>query len=190
MIFHNTKIPGVYLIEPERFEDARGFFANAWTHDALAERGIENQFVEGHISFNPKRGTLRGLHFQTPPHAQAKLVRCTAGAAYDVGLDLRTESPTYRQWFATELSARNRSMIYLPAGLAHGFQTLADDTELLYTVSDIYAPECAGGVRWNDPAFDIEWPHEKNRLINPRDQQFPDFDSSKGSPFTSPGAKL
>jgi dTDP-4-dehydrorhamnose 3,5-epimerase len=175
MIFHDTKIPGAYVIEPERFEDSRGFFANAWTQEALAERGIRNQFVEGHISFNPKRGTLRGLHFQLPPRAQAKLVRCTSGAMYDVGLDLRPESATFRQWIALELSARNRLMIYLPAGLAHGFQTLTDDTEVFYTVSDIYAPEHATGVRWNDPAFGIEWPDEENRLINSRDQQYPDF---------------
>jgi dTDP-4-dehydrorhamnose 3,5-epimerase len=175
MIFHDTKISGAYVIEPERFEDSRGFFANAWTQEALAERGIRNQFVEGHISFNPKRGTLRGLHFQLPPRAQAKLVRCTSGAMYDVGLDLRPESATFRQWIALELSARNRLMIYLPAGLAHGFQTLTDDTEVFYTVSDIYAPEYATGVRWNDPAFGIEWPDEENRLINSRDEQYPDF---------------
>jgi dTDP-4-dehydrorhamnose 3,5-epimerase len=175
MIFHDTKIPGAYVIEPERFEDSRGFFANAWTQEALAERGIRNPFVEGHISFNPKRGTLRGLHFQLQPRAQAKLIRCTSGAMYDVGLDLRPESPTYRQWFALELSARNRLMVYLPAGMAHGFQTLAEDTEVFYTVSDNYAPEYATGVRWNDPAFGIEWPHEENRLINSRDQQYPDF---------------
>jgi dTDP-4-dehydrorhamnose 3,5-epimerase len=175
MIFHDTKIPGAYVIEPERFEDSRGFFANAWTQEALAERGIRNQFVEGHISFNPKRGTLRGLHFQLSPRAQAKLVRCTSGAMYDVGLDLRPESATFRQWIALELSARNRLMIYLPAGLAHGFQTLTDDTEVFYTVSDIYAPEYATGVRWNDPAFGIEWPDEENRLINSRDEQYPDF---------------
>ena len=175
MIFHKTKIPGAYVIEPERFEDARGFFASVWTQDALVDHGIKNQFVEGHISFNPKRGTLRGLHFQLAPRAQAKLVRCTSGAAYDIGLDLRPESPAYLQWISLELSAQNRLMIYLPAGLAHGYQTLTDDTELFYTVSDNYAPEYASGVRWNDPAFGIEWPHEKNRLINPRDQQYPDF---------------
>lgn len=174
MIFTETKLPGAVLIEPERFADVRGFFAPAWTQAACAAHGITVPVVECNISYSAKRGTLRGMHFQTAPHAQAKLVRCTRGAIYDAIIDLRADSPTYKQWLGVELTAENRHMLYVPAGYAHGFQTLADETEIVYQVSDVYAPALATGVRWNDPAFQIAWPISAPILL-PRDEQYPDF---------------
>ncbi len=174
MIFTETKLPGAFLIEPERFTDVRGFFAPAWTQAACAAHGITVPVAECNISYSLKRGTLRGMHFQTAPHAQAKLVRCTMGAIYDVIIDLRPALPTFKQWLGVELSARDRRMFYVPEGCAHGFQTLVDETEIVYQVSDVYAPEHAAGVRWNDPAFRIEWPLGTPILL-PRDEQYPDF---------------
>ncbi len=174
MIFTETKLPGAFLIAPERFTDARGFFAPAWTQAACAAHGITVPVVECNISYSSKRGTLRGMHFQTAPHAQAKLVRCTRGAIYDAIIDLRADSPTYKQWLGVELTAENRRMLYVPAGYAHGFQTLVDETEVVYQVSDVYAPALATGVRWNDPAFQIAWPVSAPILL-PRDEQYPDF---------------
>jgi len=175
MEFTETKIKKAFIIEPRRFEDERGFLAPAWRQRDFAARGIEVQFVEANISFSRKCGTLRGMHYQSPPHAQAKLVRCTAGAIYDVIIDLRRESPTFRQWIGVELTADNRRLLYVPEGCAHGFQTLEDDTEVFYQMSDVYAPEYAGGARWNDPAFGIEWPPTGERVIVARDQEYPDF---------------
>jgi len=137
---------------------------------------MDPRVAQCNIAFNPKRGTVRGMHFQRPPHAEAKLVRCTAGALYDVALDLRRDSPTFRRHFAIELSAANRKMLYLPEGFAHGYQTLVEDTEVFYQVSAAYAPDHAGGVRWNDPAFDIAWPLPVT-MIAARDEAFPDFGS-------------
>jgi dTDP-4-dehydrorhamnose 3,5-epimerase len=164
------------LIEPERFADERGFFARVWSEAEFAAGGISVRFVESNLSFSSRRGTLRGMHFQTAPFAQAKLVRCTRGSIYDVGVDLRPESPTFRQWVGAELSADNRRMLYLPGEFAHGFQTLEDDTEVFYQVSAVYAPDNYGGVRWDDPAFRIEWPHVEERVIIARDREYPDFE--------------
>jgi dTDP-4-dehydrorhamnose 3,5-epimerase len=174
MIFTETKLRGAFIIELQRFEDIRGFFARSWSEREFAERGIKSQLVEANISFSKSKGTLRGMHFQTPPHAQAKLVRCTMGAIYDVIIDLRPDSETFTQWIAVELTAANHRMLYVPEGFAHGFQTLENNTEVFYQVSDIYAVEYAGGVRWNDPAFGIKWPEDELIMI-PRDQQYPDF---------------
>jgi dTDP-4-dehydrorhamnose 3,5-epimerase len=174
MIFTETKLGGAFVIEPRRFEDIRGFFARSWSEREFAEHGIEKPFVEANISFSKMRGTLRGMHFQTAPRAQAKLVRCTRGAIYDVIIDLRPGSETFGQWVGVELTADNRLMLYAPEGCAHGFQTLIDDTEVFYQVSDIYAPEYADGIRWNDPAFGIKWPEEQLTML-PRDRQYPDF---------------
>jgi len=175
VIFTETKLKGVFIIEPRRFEDERGFFAQVMSEREFAAHGIGARFVENNISFNWKRGTLRGMHFQAAPHAQAKLVRCTAGAIYDVAIDLRPGSATHGQWVAAELTAENRTMLYVPEGFAHGYQTLADRTEVFYQVTDYYAPDSAGGVRWDDPAFRIVWPENERVTINERDRTYPDF---------------
>lgn len=173
MVFTETKLKGVYVIEPERLKDERGFFARSWSQREFAERGLDTRLVECDLSFNLHKGTLRGMHFQAAPFAQSKLVRCTMGAIYDVAIDLRPESPTRNQWVAVELTPENRLMFFIPEGFAHGFQTLADNSEVFYQMSDVQYPEAEGGVRWNDPAFGIQWPTEP-RTISPRDQQFPD----------------
>lgn len=178
MIFTETKLAGAFVIEQNLFEDVRGFFAQCWSEREFAAQGLEARMRECNLSFNRRRGTLRGMHFQRAPHAQAKLVRCTMGAIYDVIIDLRPNSPTFKEWFGVELTAENRRMLYVPAeGFAHGFQTLVDETEVFYQVSDVFAPEYAGGVRWDDPAFQIAWPENDGgeRIIIGRDRDYPDF---------------
>jgi dTDP-4-dehydrorhamnose 3,5-epimerase len=175
MIFNQTRLQGLYIIEPERSEDERGFFAPSFSQREFEERGLTGCFVENNISYNLRRGTLRGLHYQTAPHSQDKLVRCTRGAIFDVAVDLRSDSPTFREWFGIELTAENRLMMYLPGELAHGFQTLEDDTEVFYQVSKFYQSEANMGWRWDDPAFGIEWPSADVRVINARDASYPDF---------------
>jgi dTDP-4-dehydrorhamnose 3,5-epimerase len=175
MIFTETELKGAYIIEPERLEDERGFFAYSFRREDFTERGLDDAFVESYISFSKRKGTLRGMHYQKAPYAQAKLLRCTAGAVYDVGIDLRAGSPTFGRWTAVELSARNRRMIYLPPGFAHGFQTLEDETEVFYQSSAPYAPSAYAGLRWDDPAFGVEWPHADERIMNERDRSYPDF---------------
>jgi len=175
MIITETKIKGVFVIEPHRFEDERGFFAPTFSAKDFAARGMASIFVEGNISYSKNRGTLRGMHFQSTPHGQAKLVRCTRGAIFDVTVDLRPDSPTFKQWVGVELSAENRSMLYLHAACTHGYQTLVDDTEVYYMVSEVYTPESARGYRWNDPAFGIEWPDVGARILITRDREYPDF---------------
>ncbi len=179
MILIATKLPGAFVIEPERFEDARGFLARAWSEREFAAQGLKLPAVECNISYNRRQGTLRGMHFQHAPHAQSKLVRCTRGALYDVIIDLRPDSPTYRQWLGVELTAENRRMLYVPEDFAHGFQTLVDETELYYQIGAVYVPAAADGVRWDDPAFRIEWPDNdgRERIIIARDNQYPDFKS-------------
>lgn len=171
MIFTPLAIPGAYRIEPERREDSRGFFARTWCAEEFRQRGLNPNLVQCNVSFNRRAGTLRGMHYQAAPHAEAKLIRCTMGAAYDVLVDLRPEQPTYRQWVAVELSAESRRMVYIPEGCAHGFQTLCDDTELFYQMSAPYVPEAARGVRWNDPMLGITWPLPVGEIA-PRDAQF------------------
>ena len=173
--FRETKLKGAYIIEPERFEDHRGFFARAFSQEEFAQRGLRSQFVESGISFSSRKYTVRGMHWQTPPNAQAKLVRCTAGSIFDVMIDLRLDSPTYKQWFAQELTAQNRLMLYIPEGFAHGYQSLEDDTEMFYLLSAAYAPASERGVRWNDPAFGIPWRATDGVTINARDQSYPDL---------------
>ena len=175
MIFTKTKLKGIYLLDPRRFEDERGFFAPSFSAAEFAARGMESVFVESNISYSRCRGTLRGMHYQAAPHGQAKLVRCTRGAVYDVAVDLRPDSPTYRQWVGVELTAENRRMLYLPGDCGHGFQTLVDDTEVFYMVSKPYAPESGRGFRWDDPAFRIEWPDAEARVLNKRDQEYSDY---------------
>lgn len=172
MNFKETKLRGAYVIEPELLEDERGFFARIWSEEEFAVRGLNPRIVQCNSSFNKQRGTLRGMHYQIPPHEEAKLVRCTAGAIYDVIIDLREDSPTRSKWIGVELSARNRLMVYVPEGFAHGFQTLADETEVFYQVSAYYHQESARGVRWDDPAFGIDWPLEIS-VISERDRSHP-----------------
>jgi dTDP-4-dehydrorhamnose 3,5-epimerase len=177
MKFEATKLGGVFVIEVEPFEDARGFFARSWSEQEFAAQGLNTQLAESTISFSKRAGTLRGMHLQSAPHAQVKLVRCTMGAIYDVVIDLRPESPTFKQWVPVELTAANRRQLYVPESCAHGFQTLVDDTEICYFMTEVYAPQCERGVRWDDPAFGIEWPPcvAGERIIIERDRQYPDF---------------
>jgi dTDP-4-dehydrorhamnose 3,5-epimerase len=174
MRFIETKLKGAFVIEPELLEDKRGFFSRIWSEKEFAEHGLESRLVQCNASFNLKKGTLRGMHYQLAPYAQAKLVCCIRGSIYDVIIDLRRDSPTFRKWVAVDLSASNRLMLYVPKGLAHGFQTLEDNTEVFYQMTEVYAPESASGVRWNDPAFSITWPADTRTIID-RDQNYPDF---------------
>jgi dTDP-4-dehydrorhamnose 3,5-epimerase len=174
LFFSETALKGAFVIEPERHEDFRGFFARTFCRREFAEHGLEPDVEQSSISFNPRIGTLRGMHYQAAPCEEVKLVRCTMGRIYDVIIDLRPDSSTHRKHFAVELSAENRKMLYIPRGFAHGFQTLEDNAEVLYQMSDTYSPEHARGVRWNDPAFGIAWPAAE-RIIHERDQSYPDF---------------
>jgi dTDP-4-dehydrorhamnose 3,5-epimerase len=173
MIFTPTKLPGAYVVDLNRLEDERGFFARSWCQREAQELGIDPHVVQCNISFNKKKGTLRGMHLQLPPHAESKLVRVTRGAIYDVIIDLRPDSDTFKQWIAVELTAENRRALFVPKGFAHGFQTLEDETEIFYQMSEYYAPEWAFGVRWNDPAFGVRWPLEVAE-ISPKDRALPD----------------
>jgi dTDP-4-dehydrorhamnose 3,5-epimerase len=178
MIFKETKLWGAYVIELELIEDERGFFVRTWSQEEFAARGLNPGIVQCNSSFNKQRGTLRGMHYQIPPHEEAKLVRCTAGAIYDVIIDLRKDSPTRSRWIGVELSARNRQMVYVPEGFAHGFQTLVDDTEVFYQVSTYYHQESARGVRWDDPVFGIDWPLDIS-VISERDRSHPFVDAAQ-----------
>ena len=174
VIFTEARLKGAFLIEPERLEDERGFFARTWCQQEFAEHNLNPNLVQCSISFNKTKGTLRGMHFQDPPFEETKLVRCTMGEIYDVIVDLRRDSATFKEWFATQLSAANRMMLYIPPGFAHGFQTLQDDSEVFYQMSEFYSPQHARGLRWDDPAFSIDWPNAR-RTISERDQSFPSF---------------
>jgi dTDP-4-dehydrorhamnose 3,5-epimerase len=176
VIFRETALPGVFVIEPERREDHRGFFARSWCQQEFLARGLNPRVVQCNVSFNRRRGTVRGMHYQAPPHAEAKLIRCTRGAIWDVALDLRPGSPTFHEHVGVELSAENHLALYIPEGLAHGFQTLEDDTEVLYQMSECYAPEAARGVRFDDPAFAIRWPVPEAILLD-RDRDYPSVEA-------------
>lgn len=174
MIFGPTPIAGAFLVETEPREDERGFFARTFCQDEFRHHGLDPCVAQCGISFNPHRGTLRGMHLQAPPHSEAKLVRCARGAVYDVILDLRADSPTFRHWWAVELSPAGGRLLYMPAGVAHGFQTLEPDTEVSYQMSRPYVPEAATGVRWDDPAFGIQWPLDVS-AISDADRARADF---------------
>lgn len=175
MLFLDTPIPGAFLIEWTPIPDDRGFFAVGFSREAMEARGLNTGVAQINFSQNTAKGTLRGLHYQVAPFAEAKVVRCLRGAAFDVIVDLRPESPTYCQWHGLELTADNRLAVYLPEGVAHGFQTLTDDTEVMYTVSAPYTPSHYRGVRWDDPAFGIEWPATPVRTMHDRDRNYLDF---------------
>lgn len=174
MIFTPTALPGAFIIEPDKREDDRGFFARVWCQQEFEAHGLNPRLMQCNISFNRYKGTLRGLHYQAAPYEEARLVRCTMGAIYDVMLDLCPTSPTFKQHVAVTLTAQNRKMVYVPEGFAHGFLTLEDNTEISYQMSEVYEVAYARGCRWNDPAFGIPWPAEI-RLISDRDRNFPDF---------------
>lgn len=178
MIFTETKLTGAFVIDIEPHEDERGFFARTWCKKEFEEHGLNPRLVQCDISFNKKRGTLRGMHYQVQPFEEVKLVRCTRGTIYDVIIDLRRDSSTFGRWFSVELSADNRHALYVPEGFAHGFQTLTDDSEVLYQMSEFFHPECARGIRWDDPAFGIVWPAAK-RIIIDKDQSYSWFKDTK-----------
>ena len=172
MIFTETNLKSAFVIDLDAHKDQRGFFARSWCMEEFQKRGLNTNVVQCNISYNENRGTLRGMHYQSAPYEEAKLVRCTMGSVYDVIIDLRRNSPTYKKWFSVELSALNRRAIYIPVGFAHGFQTLEDGTELFYQMSESFHPESAKGVRWNDPIFGIYWPAGQ-KIISTKDQSFP-----------------
>lgn len=180
MIFTETILQGAYVIHLEKIEDERGFFCRSWCTKVFKEHGLNHNLVQCNISYNRKKGTLRGMHFQAYPHKEAKLVRCTMGMLFDVIIDLRPRSATFMQWIGVELSAENRKMLYIPEGFAHGFQTLEDNTEVFYQMSEFYFPEVDRGVRWNDPQFNIKWPYYEP-TISHKDQSFADFDPHRFS---------
>jgi dTDP-4-dehydrorhamnose 3,5-epimerase len=175
MIFQDIKIRGAVEINVERKPDERGFFARTWCQREFEENGLNPELVQCSISFNTRKGTLRGMHYQAARYVEAKLVRCTRGAIYDVVIDLRPDSPTFKKWVAVVLTAEKRNMVYVPEGCAHGFLTLEDESEIFYQMSEFYNAESARGVRWDDPAFQINWP-EKVEVISERDRAYPDFD--------------
>jgi dTDP-4-dehydrorhamnose 3,5-epimerase len=174
MIFTETVLGGAFVIDSEPSEDARGLFARTWCEREFQTRGLETRIAQCSTSFNKRKGTLRGLHYQVPPAAETKIVRCTRGSLYDVIVDLRPDSPTFLTHIGVVLTADNRRMVYVPVGFAHGFQTLEDDTEIFYQISEFCAPEHARGVRWDDPIFGISWPADRRTIIE-RDLRYPDF---------------
>ncbi len=167
-------LEGAYVIEPERLEDERGYFARTYCRDEFVAHGLNPNLVQCNVSFNLKKGTLRGMHYQAKPHEEAKLVRCTRGSVFDAIVDIRADSPTFRKWFAVELSAANGRMLYVPEGFAHGFQTLEDGSEVFYQMSEKYFPESARGILWSDPGIGIRWPIP-NPIVSQRDARFSDF---------------
>jgi dTDP-4-dehydrorhamnose 3,5-epimerase len=174
MIFKETKLKGAYIIELEPLQDERGFFARTFCKKDFEEHGLNPCIAQCNISYSKKTGTLRGMHYQVAPYEEAKLVRCTRGAIYDVMVDLRPESPTFKQWVAEELTAKNCKMLYIPEGFAHGYLSLEDNTMVFYQVSEFYHPECERGVRWDDPAIGIKWRASIN-IVSDRDRMYPNF---------------
>jgi dTDP-4-dehydrorhamnose 3,5-epimerase len=174
MFFTETELAGAYIIDLDRREDNRGFFARTWAQEEFEAHGLNTRVVQANMSYNHTRGTLRGMHYQRAPYAETKLVRCVQGAIYDVIIDLRPESATYKRWIGVELTAQNRRALYIPEGFAHGFQTLTDNSDVTYQVSEFYTPGAEGGIRYTDPAFEIKWPLEVT-VISEKDKQWPDF---------------
>lgn len=174
MIFTETELKGAYLIDVEKKADNRGFFARVWCQREFQAHNLPQQFVQCNVSWNRRKGTLRGMHRQLPPHEESKLIRCTRGAIYDVILDLRSDSPTFGRWVGVELTEDNHRSLFVPGGFAVGFQTLAKDSEVLYLMSEFYTPGAEQGIRYNDPAFGLEWPTEVT-VISEKDKSWPDF---------------
>jgi len=179
MIFTETALKGAFVIDPEPVKDDRGLFARLWCRQEFAEQGLDATWVQSSMSLNSRKGTMRGMHYQAAPHEEVKLVRCTMGTIYDVIVDLRPASPTYRRHVGVTLSAENRRAIYIPKEFAHGFLTLEDESEVSYLMSEFYAPASARGFRWDDPAFDIKWP-EPIMVMSDKDRRWPQFPSRQG----------
>jgi len=175
MVLEELSVAGVFLVDADVFTDDRGAFVCAWLPSDLEARGLDIRIAQCSMALNHRKGTIRGMHYQLPPFEEAKFVRAIAGAIFDVAIDLRPDSPTYRRWTGAELSAANRRAMYLPAGVAHGYQTLTDAAEVMYFVSSAYAPAHQRGVRWDDPAFGVIWPLGAPTMIHPRDAGYPDF---------------
>ncbi|HMN27259.1 MAG TPA: dTDP-4-dehydrorhamnose 3,5-epimerase [Caldilineaceae bacterium] len=182
MIFRTTRLKGAYLVELNKLADERGYFARSWCQREFAEHNLDTSLVQCNVSFNKHRGTLRGMHYQLPPFAETKLVRCTRGAIYDVIVDVRPDSSTFLEWIGAELSEDNGQMMYVPHGFAHGFLTLVDNSEVFYQMSEYYAPESARGVRWDDPLFALQWPSAITTL-SAKDQQWADATREQFGPF-------
>ena len=168
-------LQGAYIIDLQKHEDNRGFFARAWCENEFKDHGIQATWVQANLAYSEHVGTLRGMHYQAAPYGEAKLMRCIRGAMYDVILDLRPESPTFTHWLGVELGADNQRALYVPEGFAHGYLTLKDHTEAFYPVSQFYTPGAEGGVRWNDPAFGIDWPISEHLILSDKDRNWPDF---------------
>lgn len=179
MKFLETGIEGAFILEPEQREDERGMFARTWCQRECAAKGIQVTFVQFNVSRTRNKGTIRGLHYQIAPHAEAKLIRCIRGGLYDVIVDVRPGSPTYTKWVGVELSEHEVKSLWVPEGVAHGFQTLMDDTEVFYPVSAFFAPESERGIRWNDPVFNITWPLSSFPIVSNKDQHWPDFSAEE-----------
>jgi dTDP-4-dehydrorhamnose 3,5-epimerase len=174
VIFKPTDLPGAFLIEPERHADVRGYFARTYCEKEFTDQGLDPHVSQCSVSFNHRKGTLRGMHYQLAPFEEVKVVRCNRGSIYDVIIDLRSDSPSYKKWFAAQLDEENGKMLYIPKGFAHGFLTLADNTEVFYQMSQVFSAEHARGVRWNDPSFSIHWPAPVGIILD-RDRNYPDF---------------
>ena len=175
MKFTPTKLAGVWLVDLDRRADERGWFARTWCAEEFAQHGLNANLAQCSLSYNLRCGTLRGMHYQGAPHAETKLVRCVRGAMFDVALDLRPDSPTFREWVGVELTAENGRALFVAEGCAHGFQTLADHTEVLYQIAGVYHPDSARGVRWNDPGFAIEWLNPELAILSNRDASYPNY---------------
>ncbi len=182
MKFTPTTLRGAYLIEIEKMTDERGWFGRSWCREEFADHGLDPDLAQCNVSFNNKRGTLRGMHYQLPPFAETKLVRCTSGAVFDVIIDLRPDSPTFLRWFGATLTPGHATTMYVPKGFAHGFQTLEDNSEVFYQMSTVYAADSARGVRWNDPLFGVQWPGA-DRVISRKDQEYGDSVPGQFSPL-------
>lgn len=177
MIFTETKLKGAYVLEIKKLEDERGFFGRSWCANELSEYGLKTDLAQANTSFSKKKGTIRGMHYQLDPFQETKLVRCTRGAIYDVIIDLRPDSPTFKQWIGVELTQDNYKMLYVPEDFAHGFITLEDNSEVTYLVTQFYTPGAEAGIRWNDPLFNINWPVEPT-VISEKDRNHPDYKPS------------
>ena len=175
MIFKKTAVKDAFIIELEKICDDRGFFARVWCKNEFEAHGLNTRLVQANVASNKKRGVIRGLHYQISPYEESKLIRCTKGAIYDVIIDLRKDSPTYKQWIGVELSADNYRMLYVPEGFAHGYQTLQDNTEVTYQVSQFYTPDSERGIRWDDPTFNIKWPETEKQIMTEKDQSWLDY---------------
>jgi len=175
MKFNKTQLKDVVIIDLDKLEDSRGFFARAYCNEEFASQGLNTEWAQCNTAYNLTKGILRGMHFQNSPHAEVKLVRCTRGAIYDVIVDLREDSPSFKKWLGVELTADNHKMLYVPKGFAHGYLTLEDNSEIFYQVSNPYASGAEGGVRWNDSAFNIDWPMTEGLLISDKDAKWPDY---------------